>query len=71
MTNNIVTEVFNFNIYAYYLSTNRGSLAVYIAEVETDPDQTQILLFLLEPGFSFIRRCGSGYDFADYFQTHC
>ena len=22
--NNIVTEVFNFNIYAYYLSTNRG-----------------------------------------------
>ena len=24
--NNIVTEVFNFNIYAYYLSTNRGWL---------------------------------------------
>ena len=24
--NNIVTEVFNFNIYACYLSTNRGSL---------------------------------------------
>ena len=24
--NNIVTEVFNFNIRAYYLSTNRGSL---------------------------------------------
>ena len=27
--NNIVTEVFNFNIYAYYLSTNRGTLVVY------------------------------------------
>ena len=26
--NNIVTEVFNFKIYAYYLSTNRGTLAV-------------------------------------------
>ena len=25
---NIVTEVFNFNIYAYYLSTNRGTLVV-------------------------------------------
>ena len=25
--NNIVTEVFNFNIYAYYLSTNRGWLS--------------------------------------------
>ena len=30
--NNIVTEVFNFNIYAYYLSTNRGTLVVYIAQ---------------------------------------
>ena len=29
--NNIVTEVFNFNIYAYYLLTNRGTLVVYIA----------------------------------------
>ena len=29
--NNIVTKVFNFNIYAYYLSTNRGILVVYIA----------------------------------------
>ena len=29
--NNIVTEVFNFNIYAYYLSTKRGTLVVYIA----------------------------------------
>ena len=29
---NIVTEVFNFNIYAYYLSTNRGILVVYIAQ---------------------------------------
>ena len=29
--NNIVTEVFNFNIYAYYLSINRNTLAVYIA----------------------------------------
>ena len=28
--NNIVTEVFNFNIYEYYLSTNRGYLVVYI-----------------------------------------
>ena len=26
--NNIVTEVFNFNIYAYYLLTNRGTLVV-------------------------------------------
>ena len=30
--NNIGTEVFNFNIYAYYLSTNRGTLVVYIAQ---------------------------------------
>ena len=30
--NNIVTEVYNFNIYAYYLSTNRGTLVVYIAQ---------------------------------------
>ena len=30
--NNIVTEVFNFNIYEYYLSTNRGTLVVYIAQ---------------------------------------
>ena len=27
--NNIVTKVFNFDIYAYYLSTNRGTLVVY------------------------------------------
>ena len=32
MINNIVTEVFNFDIYAYYLSTNRGTLVVYIAQ---------------------------------------
>ena len=30
--NSIVAEVFNFNIYAYYLSTNRGTLVVYIAQ---------------------------------------
>ena len=30
--NNIVTEVFNFNIYTYYLSTNRDTLVVYIAQ---------------------------------------
>ena len=30
--NKIVTEVFNFDIYAYYLSTNRGTLVVYIAQ---------------------------------------
>ena len=31
--NNIVTEdVFNFNIYAYYSSTNGGTLVVYIAQ---------------------------------------
>ena len=30
--NNIVTEIFNFNIYAYYLSTNCGTLFVYIAQ---------------------------------------
>ena len=30
--NNIVTVVFKFNIYAYYLSTNRGTLVVYIAQ---------------------------------------
>ena len=29
---NIVIEVFNFNIYAYYLSTNRSTLVVYIAQ---------------------------------------
>ena len=32
MINNIVTEVFDFNIYAYYLSTNRGTVVVYIAQ---------------------------------------
>ena len=32
MINNIVTEVVNFNIYAYYLSTNRNTLVVYIAQ---------------------------------------
>ena len=30
--NSIVTEVLNFNIYAYYLSTNRGTLIAYIAQ---------------------------------------
>ena len=30
--NNIVTEVFNFNIYAYYLPINRGTLVVCIAQ---------------------------------------
>ena len=30
--NNIVTEVFNFNIYGKCLSTNHGTLVVYIAE---------------------------------------
>ena len=30
--NNIVTEVFNFNIYAYYWSTNRSTLVVCIAQ---------------------------------------
>ena len=30
--NNIVTEVFNFNIYGWYLSTNRNTLVVYIAK---------------------------------------
>ena len=30
--NNIVTEIFNFNIYAYYLSTNCGTWVVYIAK---------------------------------------
>ena len=30
--NSIVTEVFNFNIYAYYLPTNRGTLVVYITQ---------------------------------------
>ena len=29
---NIFTEVFNFNICAYYLSTYRGTLVVYIAQ---------------------------------------
>ena len=29
---NIVTEVFNFRIYEYYLSTNRGTLVGYIAQ---------------------------------------
>ena len=32
MINNIVSEVFNFNIYAYYLSTNRATLVVHIAQ---------------------------------------
>ena len=32
MTNNIVTEVFIFIIYGYYLSTNCGSLVVYITQ---------------------------------------
>ena len=30
--NNIVTEVFNFDIYTYNLSTNRSTLVVYIAQ---------------------------------------
>ena len=30
VTNTIVTEVFNLKIYEYYLSTNRGSLVMYI-----------------------------------------
>ena len=30
--NNIVTEVFNFNMYANYLSTNRSTLVVYIVQ---------------------------------------
>ena len=30
--NNIVTEVHSFIIYAYYLSTNRNTLVVYIAQ---------------------------------------
>ena len=29
--NNIVTEIINFNIYEYYLLTNRGTLVVEIA----------------------------------------
>ena len=29
---NIVTEAVNFDIYAYYLSTNRGTLVVYTAQ---------------------------------------
>ena len=32
MINNIVTEVFHFNIFAYYLSTNRGTLVVFIEQ---------------------------------------
>ena len=32
VTNNIVTKVFNFNIFAYYLSTYRGTLVAYIAQ---------------------------------------
>ena len=31
-SNNIVTEVFNFNIYTYYLSTNRGTFVLYKAQ---------------------------------------
>ena len=30
--NSIVTEVLNFNSYAYYLSTNRCTLVVFIAQ---------------------------------------
>ena len=29
---NIVTEIFNFNIYTYYLLTNCGTWVVYIAK---------------------------------------
>ena len=32
MINDIITKVFNFNIYVYYLSTNRGTLFVYFAQ---------------------------------------
>ena len=32
VTNDSVKEVFNFNIYGYYSSTNCGSLVVYIAQ---------------------------------------
>ena len=58
--NNIVTEVFNFNIYAYYLSTNRGTLVEYIAQTvyvlhhgkcsidvtDDDLDRFELLYFL-------------------------
>ena len=30
--NNLVTKVFNFDIYAYYLTTNRGTLVAYIVQ---------------------------------------
>ena len=32
MINNIVAELFHFNIYAYYLSPNCGTLVVFIAQ---------------------------------------
>ena len=32
LINNIVTEVFNFTIYAYYLLTNRGTIVVCITQ---------------------------------------
>ena len=32
LKNNIVAEVYHFSIYAYYLSTNRGTLVVFIAQ---------------------------------------
>ena len=33
--NDIVTEVFNFNIYAYYLSSNRGTVVIYTRIAQT------------------------------------
>ena len=32
MINNIATKAYNFNIYAYCLLTNRGTLVVYTAK---------------------------------------
>ena len=32
MKNNIVAEIFQFNINAYYMSTNNGTLFVFIAQ---------------------------------------
>ena len=45
MINDIVTDVFNFNIYAYYLSTNRGTLVVYIAQTVYVLHQCKYLQF--------------------------
>ena len=41
-----------------------------ICQAEVATDWTRILVVFVGSGFNFIRRCGPGFDFADYFQRY-